>query len=72
MTIGINHTVEPTYTVAGGLMDVPINQNATFRWIAAPGREFINPATNAAGIGLSALSAGFSGDGAYGSVYWEE
>lgn len=72
MTIGINHTAEPTYTTANGLMDLPFNQRATYRWVAAPGREFVNPATNAAGIGMSILSPTFSGDGAYGSVMWEE
>lgn len=49
---GENHTVEPTYTAATELLDFGLNQRATFRWVAAPGGEFVLPAVAANGIGV--------------------
>lgn len=49
---GENHTIEPTYTAASLLLHVPVNQRATFRWVAAPGGEIVTPATAANGVGL--------------------
>ncbi len=44
-----------TYTVDGTigvlLMRVPLNQRATYRWVAAPGGELVWPATASNGIG---------------------
>src|ERR1700682_4073328 len=34
---GITHSAEPTYTAGKSLLDVSLNQRATFRWVAAPG-----------------------------------
>ncbi len=51
-TTGENHSVEPTYTAAAILMDIPVNQRATYRWFAVPGGEIVMPATAANGIGL--------------------
>jgi len=56
-TGGITHSAEPTYA-ATHLMDLPINQRATFRWVAQDGREFIAPATAANGIGIQMNTAG--------------
>lgn len=47
-----NHTIEPTYTAGGILLNVAVNQRATFRWVAAPGGELVSPATAANGIGV--------------------
>jgi len=47
-----NHTIEPTYTAGGILLNIPLNQRATFRWVAAPGGELVAPATAANGFGL--------------------
>lgn len=44
-TVGITHSAEPTYTAGGSLLDVSINQRATFRWVASPGCELMAPAT---------------------------
>ena len=49
---GENHTVEPTYTSAAVMLSFSINQQATFRWVAAPEGELVCPATAANGIGL--------------------
>lgn len=52
---GENATIEPTYTTgppAEILLDIPLNQRATFRWVAAPGGELVIPATDENGIGI--------------------
>jgi hypothetical protein len=40
------------------LMNVALNQRATFRWVAAPGSELITVATAANGIMLSSVASG--------------
>lgn len=55
-TAGENYTAEPTYTANAILYAVNVNQRATFRWVAAPGSEFIIPATSGNGIGLVAAT----------------
>lgn len=52
MDAGENHTIEPTYTAAAILLQIPLNQRATFRWVAAPGGELVAPATASNGLGL--------------------
>jgi len=49
---GENHTIEPTYTAAAILLNIPLNQRATYRWIAAPGGELVMPATASNGFGI--------------------
>lgn len=49
-------TGEPTYTAGAILLQIPLNQRATFRWVAAPGGELIIPDTNDNGIGLQVIS----------------
>lgn len=49
---GENHTIEPTYTAAAILLNIALNQRATFRWVAAPYGELVTPATAANGIGV--------------------
>jgi hypothetical protein len=49
---GENHTIEPTYTAAAILLNIALNQRATFRWVAAPGSELVTPATAANGVGV--------------------
>ena len=52
MDAGQNHTVEPTYTASTELLDIALNQRASFRWIATEGGRLIFPATASNGIGL--------------------
>jgi hypothetical protein len=52
MDAGENHTIEPTFTSAQLLLEVALNQRATFRWVAAPGGELVSPATASNGIGI--------------------
>lgn len=49
---GENHTIEPTYTAGAILLNIALNQRATFRWVAAPGGELVFPATAANGFGI--------------------
>lgn len=49
---GENHTIEPTYTAGANMLNIPTNQRATFRWVAAPGGEIIIPATASNGLGV--------------------
>lgn len=49
---GQNHTIEPTYTAGAIMMEIPLNQRATFRWIATEGGRLITPATASNGIGI--------------------
>jgi hypothetical protein len=53
MDAGENHTVEPTYTAAAILLEIALNQRATFRWIATEGGRLIAPATASNGIGIA-------------------
>lgn len=50
--VGYNHTVEPTYTASALLLEIPLNQRATFRWIATEGGRLVYPATASNGIGI--------------------
>ncbi len=45
-------TSEPTYTSDEELIEVNVNERATFRWVAAPGSELISDGTTSAGLGL--------------------
>jgi hypothetical protein len=58
----VNHTVEPTYTANAILLDIPLNQRSTQRWVASPGGELKMPATAANGIGIQPVHASFTGE----------
>jgi len=51
---GEAHSSEPTGSAVTSayLMQVPLNQRATFRWVAAPGMELVMPQTPSAGFGI--------------------
>lgn len=50
-TAGIAHSAEPTFT-SPFVYQVPLNQRATWRWVANPGFEVIGSLTASNGIGL--------------------
>lgn len=60
ITCGGNTTIEPIVTAATQLIELPVNQRASYRWVAAPGGELIVPATNVAGIGARAKSPAYT------------
>lgn len=51
-------TGEPTYTGTVNLLMIGLNQRATFRWVAAPGSEFIS--ADAEDEGFSLFTVGTS------------
>lgn len=61
---------EPTYE-ADFLLEIPLNQRATFTWIANPGRELRTTVGTANGIGLRCVSSGGTPNYA-GTFGWDE
>lgn len=47
-----NHTVDPTLTANAILLNIPLNQRASFRWVASPGSELVVPATANNGLAV--------------------
>ncbi len=66
-----NHTAEPTYTANLILLQVALNQRATFRWVAPPRGELVLPATAANGVGCVMFHASYTGDYEV-QYFWEE
>lgn len=56
IVVGQAHTVDPTGSLV--LLTVPLNQRATFRWVAAPGGELMIPATASNGVKFETPTAG--------------
>ena len=52
-----NHTVDPTLTANAILLSIPLNQRASYRWVAAPGGELIFPATASNGLAVRTPTA---------------
>jgi len=66
-----NNTIEPTVTAATQLVELGMNQRASYRWVAAPGGELVVPATNVAGIGARVKSPGYTGTMVCTVQFWE-
>ncbi len=67
----VNHTIEPTVTDQTGLLQVACNQRASYRWVAAPGGEFIVPAVDVNGIGVRAKSPAYASTATASMSFWE-
>lgn len=68
---GENHSAEPIYTANTEVLAIPLNQRATFRWMAAfPGAELVYPATAANGWGIRTPTA--SAVAITAAVHYEE
>lgn len=52
-----NLTIQGTNTAGSVPLAIPLNQRATFRWVAAPGGELIVPATANAGYHFNTPTA---------------
>lgn len=65
----ITHSAEPTYTTI--LLQIPLNQRATFRYVASPGAEFMHALTSNYGIGLK-LSTSTTAMVEYGTILYFE
>jgi hypothetical protein len=58
---GYSATGEPTYTANSQLLDIGVNQRATFRWVARERSEIVAPAsTNGLGLFVKAANAAFT------------
>lgn len=66
-----NVTIEPTVTAATQLVEMAMNQRASYRWVAAPGGELVVPATNVAGIGARAKSPAYTSTAVCAIHFWE-
>lgn len=71
-TAGIgDYSVEPTYTAAANLFELPMNQRAAYRWVVAPGGEIVVPATASNGVGSRVKGAAYTGS-MVSTVHFEE
>lgn len=71
ITCGANTTIEGIITSATQLIELPVNQRASYRWVAAPGGELIVPATNVAGLGFRAKSPAYASTALATVHFWE-
>jgi hypothetical protein len=71
LTAGVATTIEPIVTAATQLIEIAVNQRASYRWVAAPGGELVVPATNVAGIGFRAKSPAYASTVTNEVHFWE-
>ena len=69
--VGVATTIEPIVTATTQLIEIGVNQRASYRWIAAPGGELIMPAVNVAGLGFRAKSPAYTGTTTVAINFWE-
>ena len=53
----VNHTIEPASYLTTELWNIAQHMRATYRWVAAPGKELVMPNTANTGIGFFTLHA---------------
>ena len=58
-------------TTATQLIELPVNQRASYRWVAAPGGELVVPATNVAGLGFRAKAPAYASTALVTIMLWE-
>ncbi len=61
-TLGENYSTEPTYTANQEVFLVGRHMRATYRWVAAPGAEFVYPATDNNGFGFKPIHSSATHD----------
>ena len=71
LTCAVGHTIEGTHTATTKLLEIGTNQRAGYRWVANPSCEFVIPATNVAGLSISALSPAYVGKVTCSCNFWE-
>jgi len=67
----VNYTIEPTVTDQTGLVQLGVNQRASYRWVAYPGGELVVPAVTANGIGVRAKSPAYTSTATACVNLWE-
>ena len=70
--ITMNASIETNSSAAADVWSIAINQRASYRWVAAPGSEFVYPATSSAGLALRCLGAGSFAGTVTGTVMFQE
>jgi hypothetical protein len=60
-----------TKTANSSLLNIALNQRATFRWVAAPGGELVVPATTDNWVGLESINSGGTPN-TNCTFHWEE
>jgi hypothetical protein len=68
----INYSAEPTVTANSSVFALSINQRASYRWVAAPGSEFVWPSTATNGLVCRALSGGYTGTATAETLFQEQ
>ena len=71
ITVGVNTTIEGIITASTQLIEIAVNQRASYRWVAAPGGELIVPATTTTGIGIRAKSPAYTSTATAALHFWE-
>lgn len=71
IVVGVATTIEPIVTATTQLIEIGVNQRASYRWVAAPGGELIVPATNVAGLGFRSKSPAYTGTVTVAINFWE-
>jgi len=59
LSAGEDHSVEPTMAAGSELLDFPLNQRATFRWVVAPNGEIWVSASATDAIIFTAISTAY-------------
>jgi len=60
-----------TKTANSALLNIALNQRATFRWVAAPGGEIVVPITSDNWVGLESIASGGTPN-INATFHWEE
>jgi hypothetical protein len=62
-TVGsVNFTAEGTVTAASSVLYIPVNQRASYRWVAVPGSELVIPNVNLDGFAIRFRSGSYTGN----------
>lgn len=64
-------TTQPTITAVTSILQVAMNQRATFRWVAVPDSELIVPASVNNFVALMSVVASATANYAF-SIFWQE
>ena len=64
-------TFSGTPTIGNILLEISLNQRATFRWVAAPGSELIAAATANNGLQIFSVSSSGTPNSNMTMLYWE-
>jgi hypothetical protein len=71
IVVTVDFTIEGIVTANTQLLEVGVNQRASYRWVAAPGGEFVVPATTVTGIGIRSNSPAYNGTSLCSCNFWE-